>query len=108
MIGCRFCRRASVTNTLVIAARIPISTLPHIRPIASPVRSRPIKQGVSLRPERRLLLERLVRDELTLHRHLAAGRRAASARMSAIRRAPRSAALPATAVAAPLLVTEAA
>jgi hypothetical protein len=32
-----------------------------------------------------LLLERLVRDELTLQRNLAAGRRAASARMSMIR-----------------------
>jgi len=42
---------------------------------------------VSLRPERVLLLERLVRDELTLQRHLAAGRRAASARMSLIRQA---------------------
>jgi len=34
-----------------------------------------------------LLLERIVRAELTLHRHLAAGRRAASARMSVTRQA---------------------
>jgi hypothetical protein len=64
------------------------------------------KQGIPLlRPERVLLLERLVRDELTLHRHLAVGRRAASARMSATRRALPGA-LPAAAVGPPLLERE--
>jgi hypothetical protein len=54
-----------------------------------------------LRPERLLLLERLVRHELTLQRHLAAGRRAASARMSALR-ALRRGRLPSVAALRPL------
>jgi hypothetical protein len=50
----------------------------------------PPKTGFPLRPERVLLLERLVRNELTLQRRLASGRRAASARMASIRQAPAS------------------
>jgi hypothetical protein len=41
----------------------------------------------ALRPEGLLVFERLVRSEVALHRHLAASRRAASTRMSAVRRA---------------------
>jgi len=55
-----------------------------------------------------LLLERLVRDELTLQRHLAAGRRAASARMSTIRQAPAAPSLGAAMAASGLLEREAA
>jgi hypothetical protein len=68
--------------------------------------ARPSNKVCLLRPERVLLLERLVRHELILQRHLAAGRRSASARMSAIRQARR--ALLAAAVPLPLLKPEAA
>jgi hypothetical protein len=82
------------------AALEPRGPHPHI-----PV-SPKTKQGIPLlRPERVLLLERLVRDELTLHRHLAVGRRAASARMSATRRAL-AGALPTAAPVVPVLEQE--
>jgi len=41
----------------------------------------------ALRPEGLLVFERLVRSEVVLHRLFAASRRAASTRMSAVRRA---------------------
>ena len=50
-----------------------------------------------MRPERLISLERLVRHELTLQRLLAVSRRAASARMSTIRRA-KAASVPAIAI----------
>jgi hypothetical protein len=53
-----------------------------------PTRRDTLQNRFPLRPERVLLLERLVRNELTLQRRLASSRRADSARMASIRHAP--------------------
>jgi hypothetical protein len=47
----------------------------------------PREKARALRPERLLAFERLVRNEVALHRLLATSRRAASTHMSAMRRA---------------------
>ena len=51
-----------------------------------PLHLQPSKKVLPMRPERLLGLDRLVRNELSLQRLLAAGRRAASARMPSIQR----------------------
>lgn len=86
------CARCAGRRVVNGAGRYHIDCAVNFRPRAEPgetserPRHHPSRKILLLRPERLLVLDRLVRNELTLQRLLAAGRRAASSRMSAIRR----------------------